>query len=169
MVPGRNGDVELDYIGPDLDIGFRLSKASRPGRVVLSMDLADVLTRDNTFPNPLELHHVGWEILKGVFGDKPYPIIWAKKNGEEPHILPWEDHLCPLTESFLKEENKKDVRALRVLITSVRTELPQLELFPPYFTSEEMPQSHQEYWKGWKDSFVRDRNQDAMNQGEDLA
>ncbi|MBF0133648.1 MAG: hypothetical protein HQL75_13805 [Magnetococcales bacterium] len=63
-----------DFIGPLVDIGFRLSKFSSRERMVLSVDLAWYLTKGDSGPRSLFLD--GLQSLKGVLGDKPYPIIW---------------------------------------------------------------------------------------------
>lgn len=91
-----DGGRHLDYIGPDIDLGFRIAKFSRPSSVVLSLDLLDILlAADNR--DTLALHLVGREILKGVMFGRPYPIVWMR-NAEEPFdFLPWEAEECPLT------------------------------------------------------------------------
>lgn len=165
-VPIKKSEYGSDYIGPDMDIGFRLSKASRPERVVVSMDLADILTRQ-TSPDPLAFYQVGWEVLKGVFGDKPYPIIWVRKESEAPYFLPWEDHLCPLNKQYRKND-KTDIQDMQSQIESIRKELPELELFPPYFDPASMPQPHQDIWDKW----LRDRRKNEevyLEQGEEPA
>ena len=164
-VPNKLSSYSTDYIGPDMDIGFRLSKVSRPERVVVSMDLADILTRQ-TFAEPLAFYQVGWEVLKGVFGDKPYPVIWVRKEEEIPYFLPWEDHLCPLNAIYRKKE-KIDIQSLQSQIDSIRKELPQLELFKPYFDPHSMPLEHKDIWDKWEKD--RMKNQEGhLDQGGEL-
>lgn len=163
LVPTSEDKQIQDYVGPDMDIGFRLSKASRPGRVVVSMDVADILTQTNQV-DPFVFHHVGWEVFKGVFGDKPYPIFWITKETQLPHLLPWEGYLCPLTLRFL-QAGKTDIQELRKLITDVRKELPQMELFSPYFNLEAMPSTHQEIWEKWNSQRIKN-DQINLDQGE---
>lgn len=79
-------DSAIDFIGPDIDIGFRIAKASRPGRMAVSMDLSDILAQSEDL-EPFAFHWVGWDVFKGVFSDRPYPIIWITTT-QEPHIYP---------------------------------------------------------------------------------
>ncbi|MBF8271965.1 MAG: hypothetical protein HW380_1070 [Magnetococcales bacterium] len=64
----------IDFIGPLIDIGFRLSKFASRERMILSVDLVWYLTK-----GPSALNHLFLDSLKsldGVLGGKPYPIIW---------------------------------------------------------------------------------------------
>ena len=166
--PVRNSQLNLhlhtsgdgstcDYVGPEMDTGFRVSKTTRPGRVAISMDLADILTRHNTFVPTLCFHHVGWEVLKGVFGDKPYPVIWVREESDHPHLLPWEGHICSFTEQFRRTQSSTDASNLQSLIHKIRLELPQLKLIKPYFTRSEMPETHKKFWEEYR----RNLNQDV--------
>src|SRR3546814_6111829 len=38
----------LDFIGPDLDMGFRLSKFARPASLLLSLDLVEMRSEEHT-------------------------------------------------------------------------------------------------------------------------
>jgi hypothetical protein len=75
---GRRQDLTRDFVGPQVDTGFRLCAWSSPQRLVLSADLAFLLTGSQAVgaAEPLPLHFSGGEKLKGVAGDAPYPMIW---------------------------------------------------------------------------------------------
>jgi len=68
------GEGQWDYIGPGMDIGFRLVKEASPRRMPLSVELAYILTfsgRDN--PDIV----VGRSLeLKGVGKGRRYPCLW---------------------------------------------------------------------------------------------
>ncbi|HSI86102.1 MAG: hypothetical protein ACAI35_12280 [Candidatus Methylacidiphilales bacterium] len=157
---GGNSSIQ-DFVGPDMDIGFRLGGVTRSGRLAVSMDLADILSRRNYDPD-FYFSHVGWEVLKGVFDGKPYPIIWVSEQDAAPLIVPpWEEHTCRF---FARSQAQKtDLQKLRDVIKQVRDQLKHLELFPPYFTEDKMPAAHQDYWK----KAGREQKQEAMdaNQG----
>ncbi len=109
-----------DYIGPDLDIGFRLTTVSQSKRIVLAMDLAHMISRSSLINN-VSFYHVGWRRLKGVHRDTPYPIILL--NGETPIKVPiWESYLSDLTQNYLKSEPLKPVE-LRGLIDRYKSDL----------------------------------------------
>ncbi len=62
-----------DYIGPSIDVGFRLARFSSRRRLVVSVDLALLIGSRNS---GFKIYYEGREPLKGVLGDRPYPIIW---------------------------------------------------------------------------------------------
>lgn len=90
-----DGGNHIDFIGPDIDLGFRLSKFARPSSLTLSLDLVEALL---TAPNrdQLSLHLLGNEELKGVMFGRPYPVIWACDADTGFDFLPWEVESCPL-------------------------------------------------------------------------
>ncbi len=90
------GDGQVDYIGPDIDLGFRISKFARPSAVVVSVDLLDVLLRAANRAQ-VEYFLIGREKLKGVLFDRPYPIVWTRPAGEPFAFMPWEVEDCALT------------------------------------------------------------------------
>ncbi|MBF0426957.1 MAG: hypothetical protein HQL66_14180 [Magnetococcales bacterium] len=155
--PIRNCRVELrrfankeqqviDYIGPDIDIGFRLTKLARPGSIVASMDLVDILLNKG-IRSEFRCVFVGWERMKGVFADKPYPVHWLV-YGREPHILPpWEGSIDRFAERYEQQQVRgfEDEQAVLGRIEKTREFLnrdERLELFSPYFDDAGMPEHH---------------------------
>jgi hypothetical protein len=74
--------VELDFIGPGIDIGFRLCGFSTTQKLVISMDVAYMLARcrgDQALTH-LDIHYDGRVPLRGVFNGKPYPLFWIDNS-----------------------------------------------------------------------------------------
>jgi hypothetical protein len=70
-------DIIRDFVGPSIDTGFRLTGWAQPRRLILSADLAFLLTSSYaTSDEPLPLHFSGAQKLRGVVGEQPYPMIW---------------------------------------------------------------------------------------------
>ena len=70
-------DIIRDFVGPSIDTGFRLSLWATPRRMVLSADLAFLLsTSQKVEDEPLPLHFSGAQKLHGVMDNQPYPMIW---------------------------------------------------------------------------------------------
>ncbi|NKC16204.1 MAG: hypothetical protein GKR94_29570 [Gammaproteobacteria bacterium] len=82
--PVTGGPV-LDFLGPDIDTGFRISKHSFRGVVTCSAHLAYLLTQHVTSSafDVDSLRVARYEELKGVWEGKPYPIIWYHDNWNE--------------------------------------------------------------------------------------
>ena len=90
-----DGARHIDYIGPDVDLGFRLSKYARPSSLVVSLDLLEQLLGARNAAD-LAFHLVGRDELKGVMFGRPYPIIWVSDAETGFDFLPWEVEECPL-------------------------------------------------------------------------
>lgn len=97
-----SGDAtpHLDFIGPDLDLGFRLSKFARPASLVLSLDLVELLLGAGNL-STIALYLVGREELKGVMFGRPYPIIWMHDAQAGFDFMPWEIEACPYVASVI--------------------------------------------------------------------
>lgn len=70
----------VDFLGPDIDIGFRLSGYSRPGELILSPNLAEAFAVQNE-QHGLDYHYVGEAPLKGVCGGEPFPLVLVSVAG----------------------------------------------------------------------------------------
>jgi hypothetical protein len=83
-----NGGRHIDYIGPDIDLGFRIGKFARPNCLVVSVDLVELLlaAEDET----ICLTIVSREVLKGVAFERPYPVIWMRPADMPFDFMPWE-------------------------------------------------------------------------------
>lgn len=72
-----------EFIGHDIDAGFRLTKQTRERQLTLSFELAYMLSEREEFSARMQI--VIYRSLKGVWGGKVYPIIWyydRDKNGD---------------------------------------------------------------------------------------
>jgi hypothetical protein len=78
-----------DFIGPDIDLGFRIGKFAHPSTVSVSLDLLDTVLRA-TNRELLDFYLVGREELKGVLFGRPYPVIWARPADAPSGFMPWE-------------------------------------------------------------------------------
>lgn len=77
----RSGASSIrDYIGPSIDLGFRITKFADTRRFVLSADLAflalESITSNRCKDGALHIFLERREPLKGVIGNQPYPILW---------------------------------------------------------------------------------------------
>lgn len=80
-----DGEFRTDYIGPSIDAGFRLAKFSSKRKMAISVDLALLLTHPE-LKDGIErklFHFEGREPLKGIYGNKPYPIIWMNVERDD--------------------------------------------------------------------------------------
>ncbi len=64
----------FEFLGKDIDAGFRISKETRDRRLVLSFELAYILKMKTDYLSKLNL--ITFKRLKGIWHEKLYPIIW---------------------------------------------------------------------------------------------
>lgn len=89
-------NVIRDYIGPSIDTGFRLGGLASTRKMVISLELAHVLsveqaksdrnTRLYSFGalslRKFDFRYDGRVSLKGVLGGSPYPVVWIDLDPE---------------------------------------------------------------------------------------
>lgn len=80
----RNQLLEHEYIGANIDAGFRLAKFATPRKLIISIEIAYFLSKawsvqetldvatDMSFP---EIIYEGRHILKGIFNNNAYPVF----------------------------------------------------------------------------------------------
>jgi hypothetical protein len=71
-----------DFLGPEIDVGFRISDFALRRRLVVSAELACILYRSRTQYPGIEdqLKIVSLQTLKGVWNGRHYPIIWFERD-----------------------------------------------------------------------------------------
>lgn len=137
------GDITRDFVGPSIDTGFRLTSWATPRRLVISVDLAFLLTGLGAVATEsLPLHFSGRGKLKGVIDDEPYPVIWIPVGGRakpadpavgrdlaDPAVLRArcesviEQHYKFITPLFLSDEGSQDFDwAPPYIITEIRNQ-----------------------------------------------
>lgn len=100
----------IDFLGPSVDTGFRLTKFASPQKLALSFELAWMLA-DYYSSNPsdndsgwMRFYFDGKYELKGVNNSRPYPVFWLdmeykkKSNGKES--------LADFEDTWLQREHK---------------------------------------------------------------
>lgn len=73
----RNRKI-FEFMGNDIDAGFRIKQFTYSRQLVLSFELAYLINRfiRHEESKNVELIHMGYKPLKGIWHDRPYPIIW---------------------------------------------------------------------------------------------
>ncbi|RJR44062.1 MAG: NUDIX domain-containing protein [Desulfobacteraceae bacterium] len=113
-----NRENEKDFLGPDIDVGFRISHYAPSRRLVISADLAYMLyserqkiKREVKFDIEKTLKVVSYEELKGIWNDKRYPIIWYEKDWEhiENTFAYYEAYESPFIGKIIKGDSLTDI------------------------------------------------------------
>lgn len=109
-----SGGAHLDFIGPDIDLGFRISKFAKPGSIVVSLDVLEVMLGAGNAAEAA-LYLMGKEPLKGVMFGRPYPIVWMLAAGTDFAFLPWELEQDPLMAAAAQAKPTPDAELRRVI------------------------------------------------------
>lgn len=72
-------EAYIEYLGPDVDLGFRIAKHVHGGEAILSVKAAESLARAGD-PRGITFRFAGSAVLKGVNKGRPYPLITAEFN-----------------------------------------------------------------------------------------
>lgn len=109
----RPKSARTDFIGPMMDIGFRVAKFCTPRKFIVSVDLALMLLHKT---NPLHFHFDNEETLKGVLQNRPYPILWIDmldermEDGQKLRVPPSPNDLRTYCEHYIEKTNSAIMR-----------------------------------------------------------
>jgi hypothetical protein len=136
----------LDFIGPDMDLGFRIAAYTPPARVSCSLDVAWLLSQD---ADASGVYHVGWRRMKGVADGAPYPLLWLPHEAMPIARHPWDGsdaEAMPETRAFVADHAKHLLMpgALRKLAREIWDHLGP-HLVEPY-TELPVKHAHTESW-----------------------
>jgi hypothetical protein len=117
--------AHLDYIGPDIDLGFRIAKFARPGTIVISLDVLEVIMRARNGATTA-LYLAGREALKGVLFGRPYPIVWILGAEDKFDFLPWETEADPWMAAAMAASGPTRLAELKRIIEDMRLYLRKM-------------------------------------------
>lgn len=121
MLGAEADQAYIDYLGPDVDSGFRLASCCGRGQVIVSANLVQLLTSMED-PHGILFHYVGRKVLKGVFSGRPYPLFLMSMADEVPETWEWE----PEVDKGLKKLRKNqptDYAEIQELLDRIRNYL----------------------------------------------
>ena len=75
----KDKNEKFDFLGPSIDCGFRLGKYSSKDEIAISVEVADQIISTTSLQS--SVYYLKSENLKGVLGDKKYPIFVLKLEG----------------------------------------------------------------------------------------
>jgi hypothetical protein len=120
----EGGGRHIDFIGPGIDLGFRIGKFSRPSALVVSLELLEVVLSARN-AKMLAFSLIGREELKGVLHGRPYPIVWCRPTEAAYDFMPWELDDCPLMRKAAADKPATR-KALQTQIENVRQYLRRM-------------------------------------------
>lgn len=89
MMGADKEQTYIDYLGPDVDTGFRLASCVGRGQLIVSSNLVQALAGiEDT--HGVQFHYVGRKVLKGVYKGRPYPLFLMTRKDCMPRTWEWE-------------------------------------------------------------------------------
>ncbi len=169
----------LDFLGQEMDAGFRLSKCTYSGFIVISIELAFFLSDDRACSEDnkrFSIYNVGWEELKGVWANRKYPVLWLDLPGCDINtdnfyyqiytVWDKEDNECLKKYDELKTNKKCIVLAD---IEKIITQLPEsLGITKPYIVTDNdiIPEKHKELLQFIE--YIKNKEKESRAIGKDM-
>jgi hypothetical protein len=143
--PKQFSDTRVDFVGPAIDIGFRLSSKSTNRKFIISLDVAYYIAKTNRTEDDkiFKIHYDGREYLKGVLGGVEYPIFWIDMSSDSSpdknedklfgkDKISW-GNIEMFCKSFYKEDSNPSYAPFIVTDTNVDYHTPPRNYLPPYW------------------------------------
>lgn len=118
-----------DFLGPAIDVGFRLGGLATSRKFVLAVEVVWALLEEDGVPSDFRLFMEGRVSLKGVRGGEPYPIFWLDLEVDAPKEDEWVG---------LRELTNRDHKAIKQVCQSF-IGMEQNPLYRPIFNDEKLP------------------------------
>lgn len=93
------GEAYVDYLGPDVDTGFRLAACGGRGQVIVSSNLVHLVSEMDSGLG-IHFHFIGRKVLKGVYNGRPYPLFLMTISSLLPVTWEWEAEEDPGLEAL---------------------------------------------------------------------
>jgi len=115
--------VEPDFMGPSIDEGFRLQRFAPRGRLAVSAELAYFVSQGGGKARKIAkcLRIVSFEVLKGIWSERRYPIVWYDENWDKllKTFCYDERYTDPLVEKLLKDGPPHHISELKKVFSDL--------------------------------------------------
>lgn len=97
----------IDFIGPDIDLGFRIASLANRERIAISPELALGLLNETSNSRDIDWHFYGRKDLKGIVEDGGIPVVFISSTKDAETLLDKEEDLLgkeikpPVLKDFL--------------------------------------------------------------------
>ncbi|MDH3788294.1 MAG: hypothetical protein OES53_07000 [Xanthomonadales bacterium] len=124
MLGGDAEQAYVDFLGPDVDAGFRLASCGGRGQVIVSSNLVQLISSLDESEG-IRFHYIGRKVLKGVYAGRPYPLFLMSMEDQMPETWEWEpEHDKGLEE--LRKNNPMEPAAILEMLERIRNYLNRM-------------------------------------------
>ncbi|MBR0429700.1 MAG: hypothetical protein IJK17_06425 [Lachnospiraceae bacterium] len=156
MATSHNQEFK-EFLGSDIDTGFRIKEFTQKGRLIISFELAHYLIKNN---QQNSIYIMDYKVMKGVWNKQHYPIIWyhngSTANGDFDNSFEYDEtQWSELSKNYLNrrmrnvtdagaietsDEFNYDVRKAITSIVSDRAMKGKIDYFDAVLSSLKIPQ-----------------------------
>lgn len=140
----------LEFAGPEIDLGFLLAQHVTSSRVVISIEVANYISKCPTnHRRPIQVHHVGWTPLKTLYDGTPYPILWADARDDESKptkVVSYEEAKSPFSANFFDESSTLSDVAIQRLNQAYLKDTAKYGRIDMYLKPEDAPDGDRPVW-----------------------
>jgi isopentenyldiphosphate isomerase len=126
----------LDFLGPEIDAGFRIAHTSIKNALVVSAELANIVWTKGNRSRGDCLRVVDYRELKGVWDSRPYPLIWYREDWSEAAFAADYDYDDELRYDILRSACKAPATSMTKL-EKVLSQVKRMWLTPGLFPEHE--------------------------------
>lgn len=120
--------VQFDFIGTEIDCGFRISRLATAALMPVTLELAAILAEAAIRSKfSTSLIYYGRQEMKGVLNDSPYPVIFLDTERRQSRRLVNSREDALLGRRHSKPEEVRDF---------VKAFMDDLDIQPPYFNGD---------------------------------
>src|SRR5699024_9859606 len=118
----------IDFLGPEIDLGFRLSKFVGTSKVAVSAELAFILFRKRGDVSHISkycyqveerLKVLSFEKLKGIWGSRRYPIIWYM-NDWSAESFQYDEHYNSNLAQIVINEQYENIKIIEKVFSDLK-------------------------------------------------
>lgn len=124
MLGANTEQAYVDYLGPDVDTGFRLAACGGRGQVIVSSNLVHLVC-DMEDHLGIQFHYTGRKVLKGVYNGRPYPLFLMSMSALMPVTWEWEADVDPGLEELRTQQAMPHAK-IRKLLDQIETYLNRM-------------------------------------------
>ena len=124
MMGSDSAQTYVDYLGPDVDAGFRLAGCVGRGQVIVSSNLVQLFVGMDESEG-IQFHYVGRKVLKGVYKGRPYPLFLISREDRMPRTWEWEAEEDPGLVA-LREKNPMPYPEILELVNQIQSYLNRM-------------------------------------------
>jgi len=135
----KNSKISEDFLGVDIDEGFRVAANTSQGKIAIDPKIAYLLNEENELNRikvtgdikiEEKIRIVTYKILKGIWNERPFPIIWYAPNWDVNELFLYDElHTSELAKAYmLSNEDSRKLSNIKTVFEKLKFPLVTVKL-----------------------------------------